>query len=710
MTDPVVTPLDDTKPVWFIGLLNVIGLCVALALLFIYVELLLASQSPYWTGGSIEDWKETAQAFGIYITALTAAALLPFCVIAPFLMASSLRHGLSVALPFLAAIGLWFYVAPDTETIPTLLRFGFPAGLIVLTISIGTLGAIRIVQPAIAGMLTLIVISGGIATLYLFASELLMDPDRIPRGIRTSLLWCALTSVGAFVVCILTIKAWPRWLVRMMSVLVLCSLYPVFLLIQPHVQRITETGEGQNVLLISADSLRADYCSAYGGSVPTPNLEALAAGGVLFDRHYSLTPWTVPSLNALMTSKYPPGLTPDASEEQRANEVRSYQQLAGYWLDRDGVTFTKRLGTLGYDTAAVFANPMIQFQEWLTHGFQGQKLVDTSNSREPIRFRQTPMIREALGKYRPEFLEDRIVDTSAIVTRFGLSYLRQHRGDPFFLWLHFMDPNTPYDPPQRFRSDETPWAIFPPDNTSLDIDAEDQLTDAEKSAAQSLYEAEVQYVDDCVGRLLYELRQLGLEEDTLVCFTSGHGEELWDHQKWGHGYDLFDEQVRVPLIIAGPQVMPDKINMPVSAIDVLPTIADLLGLDQNPEWRGNSLVPALSGEETVGLRDPVFAQATHTFRYNLEPAQMVVDRNLKLIVGLETGARRLYDLSEDPGEQTNLADSMPDAVGRLHGMLEVWSADFPSSFDEVNGWRGGAVGNTAGQGVDEVLKSLGYIQ
>jgi arylsulfatase A-like enzyme len=689
-----------------VGLLNVIGLCIALALLFVYVELLLASQSPYWTGESLEDWKETAQAFGIYISALTAAALIPFCVIAPFLMASSLRHGLSVVLPFLAAIALWIYLAPDAESIPTLLRFGFPGGLIVLMISIGTLGATRIVQPTIAATLVLIVVGGGIATLNVSANELLLDPDRVPRGITTSLLWCAVSSAGAFIVCIATSKAWPRWMVRMVSTLVLCSLYPGFLFIQPHVQRLVGHNENQNVLLITVDTLRADYCSAYGGSVPTPNLEALAADGVLFNRHYSLAPWTVPSINSLMTSKYPPGLTPNAPGEQRADEVRSYQQLAGYWLDRDGVTFTKRLANHGYDTAAVFANPMIQFQEWLTQGFQGHKPIDPLTDREPILFKQTPMLRKAIGKYRPEFLQDRSIDSSATVTRFGLAYLRRHRAEPFFLWLHFMDPHSPYDPPQRFRSIETPWAIFPP----TDFDGEVQLSEADKRAAQSLYEAEVQHVDDCVGRLLYRLRELGLEDDTLVCFTSTHGEELWDHQKWGHGHDLYDEQIRVPLIIAGRQVTPDAINAPVSSIDVLPTIADILGHDKNPEWHGNSLAPAFSGENAETPQGPVFAQATHYFRYSPEPAQMVVDRNLKLIVGLETGVRRLYDLSEDPGEKTNLADSMPDAVARLHGMLEVWSAAFPSNIDEVAGWSGGAVANPAGQDLDEILESLGYIQ
>jgi len=708
LSDPVVVPVSEKKPAWLVGLLNVVALSVALSFLFVYVELMLTAQLPYWTGGSIDDWYETAQALGIYLTAMTVGSLVPFCVLAPFLMVSSLRHGLSVVIPFVVALGFWVYLDSAVDVMPPPLRFGVPATLVVVMAIVSILGIARIAQPAVTGALFLIAITGGIATLYVSAGDQLLEPDGAQRMIMASILWCSISGVGALAVCVATVKAWPRWAVRIVSSLILCGLYPGFLFVQPHVDRLVETDEHKNVLLITVDTLRADSCSAYGGSVPTPNLEALASDGVLFDRHYALAPWTVPSVNALMTSQYPPGLTPNASPEQRASEERSYQKLAGYWLDRDGVTFTKRLGNLGYETGAVYANPTIEFQEWLTHGFKGKKLVNSMGDREFVRFRQTPILREVLGKYREEFLEDRVLDSSAVVTQFGLSYLRRHRAEPFFLWLHFMDPHTPYDPPKRFRMDETPWNVFPPESATLDIDAEGQLSDVEKRAAQSLYEAEVQYVDDCVGRVLSELRDLDLEDETIVCFTSDHGEEFWDHTKWGHGYDLYDEQVRVPLIMAGPKIMPNEIAVPVSAIDVLPTIAELLGHGINPEWRGTSLVSVLAGGDAEAIRRPVFSQATHYFRYNPEPMQMVVDRNLKLIVGLETGTRRLYDLSDDPGEETNLADSMPDAVERLLDMLEVWSAGFPSDFDEVSGWRGGDTASPVDPEFDEALKALGY--
>ncbi len=708
-----MVPVEDNKPDWLIGLLNVFGLSVALATVFVYVELLLTAESPYWTGGTLTDWTETAQALGIYLSALAVLALVPFCVIAPFLLASALRRSLSVLLPFLAALGIWIYVYPTIEAMPAIMRFGVPGALGGMLVIVAVLGATRIAQPGIAAVLIAAAVLGGIATLYVTAIDNLFDPDRATRAITASLLWTALSSLGVLVIYAATVKAWPRWSVRLIATLVLCGLYPGFLFVQPYIERLTVNNEDekQNVLFISVDTLRADFCSAYGGSVPTPNIDALAAEGVLFNRHYATAPWTVPSINALMTSKFPPGLTPNAPEDQRATEEISYQKLAGYWLDRDGVTFTKRLGNLGYDTAAVYANPTIEFQEWLTHGFKGKQVINSIGDREPLRFKQTPILRAVVGKYRSEFLDDRVLDSSDAVKRYGLTFLKRRLGHPFFLWLHFMDPHTPYDPPERFRSGETPWEVFPPESANLDIDAEGRLKEEDRRAAQSLYEAELRYVDDCIGQLLFELRRLGLQDETLICFTSDHGEEFWEHGRWGHGYDLYDEQVRVPLIIAGPNVTPNKIDVPVSAIDVLPTIADALGYGANAEWRGTSLVPAFATGNADALRRPVFAQATHYFRYNPEPTQMVLDRNLKLLVGLESGKRRLYDLSQDPGELTNLADSLPDEVERLLGMLEVWSASFPSDFDQVAGWRGGDHPDIpASTDFNEVLESLGYVR
>ena len=705
-----MVPLEEKKPDWLIGLLNVIALSVALAVLFVYVELLLAVQSPYWTGGVLSDWYETAQALGVYLTALAVLALVPFCVIAPFLMASTLRQSLSVLLPFLAALGLWLYAYRAVEAVPSAMRFGVPGALAAILIVVAVLGATRVVQPGVSAVLLIIAILGGIATLYVAAIDHLLDPDRTSSVGMTSLLWVAVSGLGTLVVCLATVRAWPRWAVRTVATLVVCGLYPVFLFLQPYVERLVADGEKQNVLLITVGAMRADYCSVYGGSVPTPNLEALAAEGVLFNRHYALAPWTVPSISGLMTSKYPPGLTPNVSGEQRADEEQSYQQLAGYWMDRDGVTFTKRLGNLGYDTAAIYAEPTIESQEWLTQGFQETKLVNSTAEREPIRFIQTPILRTVAGRFVPELLEDRILDSNDAVRRLGVAFMRRQGDRPFLLWLHFANPSAPYDPPERFRSGETPWTMFPPEAATLDAEAESRLSEDEKRAARSLYESEIRYVDDSVGQLLFDLRNRGLQDETLVCFTSAHGEEFWEHRRWGHGYDLFDEQTRVPLIIAGPQVMPNEIEVPVSAVDVLPTIAAALGVDAKPDWRGTSLMPALTSGSADELRRPVFAQATNNPRYNPEPTQMVVDRNLKLIIGLESGIRRLYDSSDDPGEETNLADSMPEEVERLLGILEVWSASFPSDFEEALGWCGGEAGVPASTNFNEALESLGYVR
>jgi arylsulfatase A-like enzyme len=709
---PVVEMIDKPKSGsnWASGLLNALMLCAACAGIFFYAELIESAHDPYWAGGTVDDWIEAAQALGLYAGVIAVVSLLPYCLLSLLIKPATGRAVLSVVLPVAVAGGVWFLIDSTTEELPFLFKRGVPVALLTLLGLTTLLGVARIAKPAVTASVALLGIVGAIATMYVSAITNLMADDRGSQAALSSMVWLGVSMTGGLVILLLTVKAWPRWFVRVVSMAVLAALYPAALIAAPYASASLNDGEHKNVLLISVDTLRADYCSAYGGSVPTPNLEAIASEGVIFERHYALAPWTVPSLNGLMTSKYPPGLTPGASSEQRALEERSYQKIAAYWELNDGVTYFKKIGNLGYETAGVYANPTIQFQEWLTEGFQGRQSIDSTTAREPVRFKLTPVLRTVLADYRPAFAETRLIDSSAAVTEFGLKFLRQPRDAPFFLWLHFMDPHTPYDPPDRFRKGETPWRAFPPESALLSQDEEGQLSDADKAAARSLYEAEIRYVDDCIGRLLFALRQRGLDTSTLVCIVSDHGEEFWEHGKWGHGYEFYDEQVRVPLIFAGPGIMPSRMYEPVSSIDILPTISGWLGHGQNDEWHGSDLGPLLAGTDSAPLQRPVYSQAAHYFRYDPEPMRMVVDGNYKLIVGLESEQRRLFDLSDDPGETTNLADSLPDVVTRLQGLIDAWTATFPADFDDAASWQGEASAPAPDEDYEEALRALGYAE
>lgn len=710
MPDFMEAPVEEIDNSRVAGFLNIVGLGTALAAFFVYIELLQAVQPPHWAGGSPKDWIETAQALGLYAAVIIAASLLLYGVTVPFAMSSSVRRMLSIAFVFLVALFVWTYLDYIDDEMPFTLRIGVPAALGGMLALVAMFAVTRVSQAGDTAILTALVIAGGTATLYGASLTHLMEPDRTERAITTSLLWVAVSAAGGMLIWSLAYPARLRWLVRSATAGVLCASFPILLLAQPLAHGIVRSNDQHNVLLITVDTLRADYCSTYGGPVPTPNLNALASRGALFERHYSLAPWTIPSINGLMSSKFPPGLSPGASYEERVREGHSYQYLAGYWLDPGGGSFPQRLGNLGYETATVFANPSIQYQRWLTQGFRSQHSVDYVGQREPTRFVQTPMLRTALARFRPEFGEHREIDSSAAVTEYGLSFLQQHRDGPFFLWLHFMDPHTPYDPPLRYRTRETPWPSFPVDPQAFTEDQEREMSDDDWSAAKSLYEAEIQYVDDCLGRILSRLRKLGLEQNTIVCFSSDHGEEFLDHGRWRHGHDLFDELVRVPLIFSGPRIVQDRIKEPVSSVDVIPTIAGLLDMDASAEWRGTSLAPTLFGGGTGGANRPVFSQGTHYFRYSPEPMQMVVDGNLKLIVGLESGTRRLFDLATDPGERTNLANRLPEETTRLQKLLTAWSDSFPSEFSKTGDGSTVSPSVTPEPEFEETLKALGYLQ
>jgi arylsulfatase A-like enzyme len=186
-------------------------------------------------------------------------------------------------------------------------------------------------------------------------------------------------------------------------------------------------------------------------------------------------------------------------------------------------------------------------------------------------------------------------------------------------------------------------------------------------------------VDDVIGQLLARLDALGLAESTYVCFTSDHGEEFWEHGRYGHGQSVYDELTRVPLIIRGPGIQRQTVAPTVSAIDLMPTFADLLGVEQPPSWRGRSLGGVLRGEEEPVSRR-AFLNSSSKFGWP-DSWEGVRDRELKL-VRTRGGRVELYNVAEDPGETADLAGAMPDEVERLETLMAEWLASFPDTLGE----------------------------
>jgi choline-sulfatase len=288
-----------------------------------------------------------------------------------------------------------------------------------------------------------------------------------------------------------------------------------------------------NVLLVTIDTLRADYLGCYGrDSIATPNIDKLAARGVRFSQAIAQVPLTAPSHASILTGAYPPR--------------HKLRDMGGFVLDGKIPTLATLAAAVGFETAAFVGSSVLHHSYGLNRGFT--TYVDDMH--QP---RGTKKLPGVVAEVRGE-----------AVTQRALDWLAKTSGKRFFLWAHYYDPHFPYDPPEPYRS------RYPKD----------------------LYGAEVSYTDAQVGRLLDEVARRG--DDTLVVLLADHGESLGEHGEYTHGVFLYDSTVHVPLIVAGPGIAGGRVVAPqVRSIDVLPTICDLLGLAPGDQAQGASLAPSL---------------------------------------------------------------------------------------------------------------------
>jgi len=438
-----------------------------------------------------------------------------------------------------------------------------------------------------------------------------------------------------------------------------------------------------NILLVTASGLRAGHLGAYGyDPAVSPNLDALAARGVLFEQAVAPGSWGRPSTAALLTSLYPAAL----------GYFRDAESLYAPAPDPQRTTLAESLRDAGYQTGAVLASP------WLgAPGFaQGFAAFEAARPEEP--FDPSPMRRRLLGRaigcendsaacrlYLG--LRSLVLGTGLLVDQGdetvnarSIQFLDGLRDKPFFLWINYDDALPPYNM-------EEPFQPVPQDSSASSIDllkslgywqlgdpftARETLLPLDHAGLASLYNGEVRRVDRLLGEILSTLETRGLAEHTVVVVTSDHGQEFADHGAYTFGHSLYEEVVRVPLVIAGPAVTGagNAIATPVSLVDVAPTLAELAGATLSGEAQGVSLVPSLVGQAVV--EHPVYSQALYRVPFD---AQAIRTGSSKLIYSESDGHVELYDLIADPGENHDLAAEMPELASRLRDQLLQWKSE-----------------------------------
>lgn len=267
---------------------------------------------------------------------------------------------------------------------------------------------------------------------------------------------------------------------------------------------------------------------------------------------------------------------------------------------------------------------------------------------------------------------------------------------PFFLFVHFFDPHTPYMPPKQYLETFGP-ADQSPQSLQNCIDR---------------YDEEILYTDNAIGSLLCKLKNLSLYDNTIVVVLGDHGEGLMDHNHMYHGIHIYEEAVKVPLLFRWPGGIKSNIQYPspVSLLDIMPTILDLIGLNQT-QWvhQGINLAPILRGNPSTDDDRPIFLHRRYfqenvisDFRVKGEMFGMRIGR-LKYIVGEDEEREELYDLSKDPHEQTNL---LPEARSMAEHLIQK-IAEYKKLYGPSNG---DTSDEEVAQGDLDALKALGYVE
>jgi arylsulfatase A-like enzyme len=403
-----------------------------------------------------------------------------------------------------------------------------------------------------------------------------------------------------------------------------------------------------NILFIVVDCLRADHLGCYGYPRPTsPNIDALAAQGAVFEDFFAAGVPTQPSFTTMYTGQRPltHGIVSHKSDDLLAP--------GSPWLP-------SLLRKSGYTTASFCC--LARYQQWFVHGFEF--LVDSTTRYHDFGY------------------------TCETINNRAIPWLRAHADEPFFMVLHYWDPHTPYLPPEKHRlfyegdpaDPSLPDTLAPLKDQYFRImwskwfeKLPAGMRDAEYVV--SLYDGEVHHADDGVGALLHALDESGHADDTIVMLVSDHGELFYRHDIFFDHHGLYDGNIHCPLIVRGPGVAAgQRIAGFAQHPDLAPTLLDAAGEPIPEAMEGASLLPALGGQEMPSREFITASECTWQKKWAIRT------NSEKLILSRQPdfhGMPRveLYDLKADPHELNNIAASQPERTRSLESRLEAWISD-----------------------------------
>ncbi len=418
-----------------------------------------------------------------------------------------------------------------------------------------------------------------------------------------------------------------------------------------------------NVVLVSFDAVAAKHVGVYGYEKDTtPTLDALAADSFIFERCVAAGSWTVPSTMSIFT-----GLWPSVHQVLNKYTVAGPATMVPTKLNTAIPTIPDYLGQQGYRLVAFTGDAGANGRFGYDRGFE-------------------------------IYLDDVKFGGMDYSVPAAQEWLRDNAGSKFFMFLHGYDAHGQYDPPEGYRNvfvDEKykgamkggkeeqgelrELGLANKYKPGSDGEAVLDLHPGDFEFHAALYDEKIQDADARFASFMETLGELGLREKTIIVVTADHGEEFGEHGYLDHGPTLYDELIHVPLVVHVPGYKGTRIPGQVRNVDILPTVADLVGYELPFMTHGTSVLPLMRDEE-----QPLVAYSETDYRlFTHKRAIVDADGRYKFVLTLENGKKELYDLQEDPGETTNVVESQAKEAYELEQELIAWMLSMnqdPESF------------------------------
>lgn len=442
----------------------------------------------------------------------------------------------------------------------------------------------------------------------------------------------------------------------------------------------------RQIILITVDTLRADVLSSYGGSdsASTPNLDSLAADGVMFMQATTYAPWTLPSMASLFTG-----------EDPRVHRcINSTRRLPERFR-----TPAEYFNEAGFHTKAIVQNA------FLKEGFRFSQGFDEFNYMDEIELgiEINPLRRNSLLRSR----RYDVSSTTFTITVEAIRYLRRMKDRPYFLWIHYFDPHKPYAAPERFIE-----AFGRPSRMDREGIFEERDPSSEPEYAniqKSRYKSEVRYVDECIGRILDELKTQGVYDPSLIAMTSDHGEEFYEHGGYTHGHTLYNELLHVPLLWKSPGNTGggEKVTQRVPMAGIRAALLESMEFEpeSHDKLLAPSILPFIEGSNSIPDIGPILGGAIDP---SLPQGNSIIASEWKLIERAGLGPE-LYDLSTDPGEKINLYETHPDKAAELKSLMSNHEAQLQERSNSLQMSPEESNLQLDAQTQDE-LRNLGYLK